>query len=233
MHDQVSVGQTCVNFFDAGDGKDVAGGLAGEFVGTVAGTDGNGQGIELGATHEIGRLFGVGKQLIKRELAVGAVAVFFVAFHGFKGTQTAQFAFNGNAQFVGHVDDTAGDIDVVVVVGNGFAVFHEGAVHHDAGKAQIDGTLADGRRLAVILVHDHRNMGVGFNRCLDQVFQEAFAGVLAGAGRGLHDHRAVGFSRCFHDRLNLFKIVDVECGNAIAVFGGMVEQLAHGNEGHE
>jgi hypothetical protein len=37
----------------------------------------------------------------------------------------------------------------------------------------------------------------------------------------------------FHDGLDLFQVVDVEGGQAVAVFGGVVEQLAHGNEGHD
>src|SRR5690606_29073862 len=88
-------------------------------------------------------------------------------------------------------------------------------------------------RLAVILVHDDGNMWVGFDGSLNQVFQEAFARVLAGTGGGLHDDRAVGFSSGFHDGLDLFKVVDVKRGNTITVLGCVVEQLAHGNKGHE
>jgi hypothetical protein len=36
----------------------------------------------------------------------------------------------------------------------------------------------------------------------------------------------------FHDGLDLFQVVDVEGRQAVAVFGGVVEQLAHGYEGH-
>lgn len=50
-----------------------------------------------------GGLFGVGQQLIHGQLAVGAVAVFLVAFHGFERAQAAQFAFDRHAQLVGHV----------------------------------------------------------------------------------------------------------------------------------
>ena len=50
---------------------------------------------------------------------------------------------------------------------------------------------ADGRALAVILVHDDGNVRVGFERGQDLVAQEGFAGIFAGAGRGLHDDRRV------------------------------------------
>ena len=35
-----------------------------------------------------------------------------------------------------------------------------------------------------------------------------------------------------HDGLHLFQVIHIEGGNAIAVFGSMVEQLAHGDESH-
>ena len=57
--------------------------VEGELVGPVAGTNGNGQGIELGALHKVGRLLGVGKQLLTRHGVVSAMAVFLVTFHGF------------------------------------------------------------------------------------------------------------------------------------------------------
>ncbi|MCY1203348.1 hypothetical protein D9M72_148500 [compost metagenome] len=229
MHHQVGVGQAGVDFLDAGDRQDVAGGLARELVGAVAGADGDGQRVQLGLAHEIGRLFRIGQQLIHGQLAVGAVAVFLVALHGFQRTQAAQLAFDRHAQLVRDVHDLLGHVHVVVVVGDGLAVFLERAVHHDAGEAQVDGALADLGRLAVVLVHDHGDVRIGFHGGLDQVLQEAFARVLARAGRGLHDHRAVGLRSGFHDGLDLLQVVDVESRDAVAVLGGVVEQLAHGD----
>ena len=92
---------------------------------------------------------------------------------------------------------------------------------------------ADRRALAVVLVHDDGQVRVGFERGEDLVAQEGLAGVFAGAGRGLHDDRGVDLAGGFADGPDLFHVVDVEGGQAIAVFGGMVEQLAHGYEGHD
>ena len=89
-----------------------------------------------------------------------------------------------------------------------------------------------GRAGAVVLVHDDRDVGMGLDGGLDQVAQEGLAGILAGAGGALHDHRAVGLVGGLHDGLDLLQVVDVEGGQAVAVFGGVVEQLAHGYEGH-
>src|SRR5690606_35776000 len=95
-----------------------------------------------------------------------------------------------------------------------------------------DGAPAHVGGLAVILVHDHGNVRVGFDRGLDQVFQEAFAGVFAGAGRCLHDHRAVGLGSGLHDGVDLLPGVDVEGGDPVTVLGRVIEKLTHGNQGH-
>ena len=84
----------------------------------------------------------------------------------------------------------------------------------------------------MVLVHDDGDVGVGFEGGQDLVAEEGFARVFAGAGGGLHDHRGVELVGGLHDGPDLFHVVDVEGGQAVAVFGGVVEQLAHGNEGH-
>jgi hypothetical protein len=54
---------------------------------------------------------------------------------------------------------------------------------------------------------------IGFDGGEDQVLAGRLAGVLAGAGRGLHDDRGVDFSAAAsHDGLHLLEIVDVEGG---------------------
>ena len=85
---------------------------------------------------EVGGLVGVGQQLVARHLALGAVAVFLVALHRLQRAEAAQFALDGHADRVRHVDHLARDVDVVVVAGDGLAVFLQRAVHHDAGEAE-------------------------------------------------------------------------------------------------
>ena len=53
--------------------------------------------------------------------------------------------------------------------------------------------------------------------------------IRAGAARGLHDDGRIGFAGRLHDRLNLLHVVDVERGQAVVVFGGMIEQQTHRN----
>jgi hypothetical protein len=64
----------------------------------------------------------------------------------------------------------------------------------------------------VILVHDDGNIGVALHGRLDQVAQEHFAGIFAGARGRLHDHRAVRLGRGGHDGLHLLEVVDVNAG---------------------
>jgi len=158
--------------------------------------------------------------------------VLLVALHGLERAQAAELAFHGDAQLVRHLDHLAGDVDVVVVAGDGLAVGLERAVHHHRREAQLDRTGADVGALPVVLVHHQRDLGIGFQRGLDEVLDEGLAGVLAGAGAGLQDDRRTGLLGRFHDGLHLLEVVDVEGRDAIAVVGGMVQQFAHGNEGH-
>jgi hypothetical protein len=123
-------------------------------------------------------------------------------------------------------------LDVVFIAGDRLAVFHQRAVHHHRSEAGLDGGHADRGRLAVVLVHHDRDVRIGFDRGRDQVAQEGFAGIFAGAGRGLHDHRRADFIGRCHDGADLLEVVDVEGGQAVAVFSGMVQQLTHGYERH-
>src|SRR5471032_1935249 len=121
---------------------------------------------------------------------------------------------------------------VVFVGSDRFTVGFQRTVHHDGREARADGAHADGWRLAMVLMHDNRNVWVGFDGSVDQVAQEGFASVLARASGRLHDHRAVERIGGSHDGLHLLQVIDVESRDAITVFGGMVQQLTHGYERH-
>ena len=233
MHHQVGVGNTTVDFHDALNRQDVTGGLARELVSAVAGANGNGQRVQLGALDEVGRLLGVGQQLFARHHGIGAVAVFLVALHGLERAKAAQLAFHRDTELVRHVHHLASDFDVVVVAGDGLAIGFQTAVHHDGAETQVHRALADAGVLAVVLVHDQRNVRVGFDCGLDQMLDERLAGIFACACTGLQNDRCAGFIGGFHDGLNLLEVVDVESRNAVGVLGGVVEQFAHGNESHE
>ena len=67
---------------------------------------------------------------------------------------------------------------------------------------------------------------------LDELAQERLARVLARARGALEDDRAVDLVGGFEDRLDLLHVVDVERGKAVAVLGGVIEQLSYGDERH-
>ena len=210
----------------------VAVGLAGELVGPVARADRHGERIDARRRHEPRRLVGVGEQLIVRELAGGAVAVFGLTLAALQRPQAAELALHRHALPVGERDDLLGDLHVVVEVGRALAVFLERAVHHHAREAVVDRALAGDGRVAVVLVHGDRNARVELGRGEHQVAEVVVLAVAAGAPRGLHDHRRIGLLRRLHDRLDLLHVVDVERREAVGVFGGVVEQDPHGDEGH-
>jgi len=199
----------------------------------VAGADGDGQRVHPGLRDKVARLLGVGQHLVVAQFALGADAVFFASITGFERAQTAELTLHRHAHRMRHLAHLAGDVEVVLVAGRGFAVRQQRAVHHHAGKARADRLQAHRRRRAVVLVHHHRNVRVGFDRGQHHVAQVGLARVFARAGRGLQDHRAVGFLGRFHDGLDLLQVVDVERGHAVPMLGGMVQHLAKGNKGHE
>ncbi len=56
VHDEMGIGNALVNFLDAFDCENIAGGLACEFIGPVRSSDSDGQGIDAGLLDEVGCL---------------------------------------------------------------------------------------------------------------------------------------------------------------------------------
>src|SRR3569833_1809990 len=73
----MGVGDAGVDLLDTADGEDVAGGRTRELVSAVRGTDGDGEGVDLGLLDKVGGLFRIGQQLAVIQGAFGADAVFF------------------------------------------------------------------------------------------------------------------------------------------------------------
>ncbi len=162
----------------------------------------------------------------------GTDAVFFTGLAGFERTQATQLAFYGDTAGVGHFNGATGNINVVFVVGGGFTVFTEGAVHHHGAEAQLDGALAHGGAGAVVLVHDHRDVREFLDGRQDQMAQKWRTGVLTGTGGGLDNHRRIGFVGGFHDGAHLFQVVDVKGWHTVTMLGGVIQHLPHRNQGH-
>src|SRR5690606_36376077 len=84
VHHQVGIRNALVDFFNTVDGQNVACWRLGELVRTVAGTDGNGQGIDAGFLHEVRSFFRIGQHLAVIQHAFSADAVFFTGHTGFQ-----------------------------------------------------------------------------------------------------------------------------------------------------
>ena len=217
---------------DAFDVEDIAGRRPRELVRAVRRADRDRERIDAGFRDEIRGLLGIGQQLRMIEHAFGAGTVFLARRAGFERAEATELAFDRHADRVRHVDDAARDRHVVFVTRRRLHVFLQRAVHHHAGEAGADRRLAHRRARAVILMQAHRNLRVLFDRREHEMTQERLARIAARAGRCLQDHRAVDFFGGLHDRVDLLHVVDVERGQAVAVFGGVVEELLERDEGH-
>ncbi len=233
VHHEVRRRHRGVDFGDAADRENVAGRLARELVRAVARADRYGQRIDARAVDEVLRLLRIGEEHFMAELAFGADPVLLAGRARFERTQAAEFTFHRDADRMRDAADFTRDADVVFVARRSLRVLHQGAVHHHAREAGANRLQTDRLRGPVVLVHDHRDVGVGFDRGHHHVAEVGFARVFARAGRGLQDHRRLGFLRRFHDRLNLLEVVDVEGRQTVVVLGGVIEQLAQRYECHE
>ncbi len=191
----------------------VAGALrGGELVGAVGGADGDGEGVDTGAVHEVLDLLGAG---------VGGVLGHDVVLDA---GENAQLTLDDHAVGVCVLHDLAGQGDVVLV---GVV----GAVDHDGGEAAVDAGLADLEVGAVIEVERQINAAVG-NGGLRQSDEIRMLGVLTGTGRHLQDDGGLDLACGLGDGLNDLHVVDVECADGVAALVGLLEHLGGGNKSH-
>ena len=97
VHHEVAIRQPAVDLFDAIHRQHFAGGLARELVRAVAGADGDGQRVDARFGDEPLGFVRIGEQLVVRQHAFGAVAVFLFAVARFERAEAAELAFDGNA----------------------------------------------------------------------------------------------------------------------------------------
>jgi hypothetical protein len=106
--------------------------------------------------------------------------------------EAAQLAFDRHADGVRHLDDLARDVDVVVVGGGVLPSSFERAVHHHAREAQLDRAWHTAGDWPWSWCMRPESSDTSRRPPRSGPAQEGLAGVLPGAGRGLHDRRAVG-----------------------------------------
>ena len=87
--------------------------------------------------------------------------------------------------------------------------------------------------VAVILMQTDGDVLVHLGGGLDHAAQHEVAGIGACPSAGLDDHRRAGLVGGRHDRQQLLHVVDVEGRHAVAVLGGVVQQLAKRDQRHQ
>ena len=232
MHHQMRIGQPAVDLLDHVHGEDVPVRLARELVGAVRGAHRDRQGVDLGGADEIDRLVRIGQQLIVADLALDAVAILLLAAAMLERAEHAEFTFHRGADPVRHLDHAPGDIDIVLIVSGRLGVGLQRPVHHDRGKAVLDGGGAGGFLVAMVLMQAERNLRIHLLQRVDHLRQHDVVGIGARAARSLDDDGRIDGRRRVHDGEPLFHIVDVECRHAVAVVGGVIQQLPQRNSCH-
>jgi hypothetical protein len=79
--------------------------------------------------------------------------------------------------------------------------------------------------VAVVLMHAERNLRIHLLQRVDHLRQHDVVGIRARTPRGLDDDRRIDGGGGVHDREPLLHVVDIECRYAVAMLGGMIEQL--------
>jgi hypothetical protein len=232
MHHQMRIGQTPVDFLHHLHRKDVAVRLAGKLVGAVRGPHGDRQGVDLGGADKIDGLIGIGQQLIVADLALDAMAILLFAAAVLERAEHAQFTFHRSADPVREFDHAAGDIDIVIIIRRGLGVGFQRPVHHHRSKTVLDRRGAGCFLVAMILMQAQRYLRIHLLQRVDHPRQHDVGGVGARTARGLDDDRRIDGRRRVHDRKPLLHIVDIECRHAVAVLGGMIQQLPQRDSCH-
>ena len=78
----------------------------------------------------------------------------------------------------------------------------------------------------MILMHTDRNLWEHGFKPFDNGLKHQVTCISAGPPAGLNDYRRVTFFSCLQDGNALFHIIDVKGRNTIALFCGMIENLA-------
>jgi len=140
-----------MNLLDALHHQHLAGRLLAELVSAMAGADRDRERIDPGPLDEFNGLIGIGQ--MRHGIHISSVSIFDTA-------ERAEFAFDSNAAFMRHLDHFTCDLHVVVECAGCLPVFHQGSVHHYAGKAHFDRGFAGCRAVAVILMKNDGQFGI-------------------------------------------------------------------------
>ena len=96
-----------------------------------------------------------------------------------------------------------------------------------------DRRQAGGFVVAVVLVDAERDVRIDLGQRVHHLRQHDVVGIAARAARRLDDDRRIAGLGGLHDRKALLHVVDVEGRHAVAALGGVIQELAERDLGHD
>ena len=185
-----------------------------ELVCTVAGTDGNGQGVAAGLGDEFLNLLGM------RVGGILGTDLHFILNAG----QSAKLRFHDNAVVMGILHHLAGDLNV-------FRERFGGGVDHHRGKAVLNAGLAGLKAVTVIQMQHDRQACLN-NSSLYQLFQIGTVGIGTRTLGYLKDQGSFQIGRSLSDALNDLHVVDVESTYGITTVIGLFKHFLRSYQRH-
>ena len=200
----------------------------------MAGADGDGQRVALVCLTKSAAC-STSVSSCSRHVTFGAVAVFLVALHRFQRAEHAEFAFDRDA------DGVRESRRLFCVVATLYERRRRSCRQTSSEPSII--TEEKPERIAamhtagdasVVLVHDDRDVGIGFQMAAKIWWRrKASPAYLRAPAEACMITGASSSAAASMMAQHLFHVVDVEGRQAVAVFGGVVEQLAQRDEWHD
>jgi len=188
-------------------------GARGELDDTVAGADGDGEGVDASALDKVDDLVGVG--------VVAGLGLDIIL----DTSEDTELTLDSDVVLVGVLDDLLGQSDVLLVG-------ESRAVDHDVAEAAGNAINAELVAVTVIEVEgDGDALAVGgdllgvLNGTLGHVTQKSLVGIGTSTARNLQDNRALCLDASSDDSLHLLHVVEVEGRNCEALLDGVGEHL--------
>lgn len=175
-------------------------GASWELVGTVGGTDGNGEGVDASEFDEL-----LGLDWVSELDVTGDIF--------FNTTECAEFSFNGDTEGVSIFNNFLGDADVLFEG-------EVGSINHDRSETEGDGLLDGFYVITVVEVDDDWDFWVLDSSGFHELPKVDHVGILEGTTGGLDDDWRLGLGSSIHDGLDLFHVVDVVGTNTVVLLFG-------------
>jgi len=185
----------------------------GELDDTVAGADGDGEGVDASALDKVDDLVGVG--------VVAGLGLDIILDTG----EDTKLTLDSDVVLVGVLDDLLGESDVILIG-------KSRAVDHDVAEAEADAVDAELVAVTVVEVESdgdalavRRDLLGVLDSTLSHVAEEGLVGISASTTGNLQDDRALGLNASSDDSLHLLHVVEIEGRDCEAVLHSASEHL--------